>query len=269
MLLLVGIVGAVLINREGGFEARLCRQVFLGKRRPRGHLLAQMLTAQAGIEGFAAFRGFRVQRIAVDAAWRRRGIGTRLLQRAREVAARAGLDYLGASFALDAHSAGFWQQSGYSLVHVSYAAGKSTGNHSVAVLCPLQASVDSVVGQLRQRIERQLPVWMTQFLQLMEAAEAVALLRFTGFDATLSDLEAREIDAFTRGHKGFEFCFASLQRYVMQRVADTSTEIDPLLVEKALQNRPWKRLPRASSNEGRKQLQQRLRVLVEALRNDC
>ena len=95
------IVGAVLLNREGGLDARLGKQIFLGRRRPRGHLLAQMLTAQAGIADFAEYRGLRVQRIAVSEDCRRRGLGTCLLERALEIAAGSELDYLGASFALD------------------------------------------------------------------------------------------------------------------------------------------------------------------------
>ena len=259
------IVGAVLLNREGGLEADLCEQVFLGKRRPKGHLLAQMLTAQAGISHFAGYRGLRVLRIAVSAGFRRRGLGTGLLERSLEFAAAAGLDYLGASFALDAQTTHFWQQAGFSLVHISYAQGKSSGNHSLAILCALQPAVAADLRQLRRRIEQQLPTWMTQFLQNLEASQVVALLQFAEFGASLSELEQREIEAFAHGNKGFELCFVSLQKFTMQRVAETSGAVDDLLVEKAIQNRPWERLPRQHSGEGRRQLQQRLRELVEAM----
>ena len=105
------VVGAVLLNREGGLDADLCEQIFFGKRRPKGHLLAQMLTAQAGISHFAGYRGLRVLRIAVSEGYRRHGLGTDLLQRALEFARANELDYLGASFALDAQTTCFWQKS--------------------------------------------------------------------------------------------------------------------------------------------------------------
>jgi tRNA(Met) cytidine acetyltransferase len=263
------VVGALLLNREGGFDAALAQQVFLGKRRPKGHLLAQMLSAQAGIEYFACYRGLRVQRIAVSEAWRRRGLGTRLLLQARTFALDSGVDYLGASFAVDAQGAAFWQQAGFSLVHVSFAQGKSSGNHSVAVLCSLCSQVDADLLQLRGRIERQLPVWMTQFLQFMEAGQVVALLRFAEFRPVPNELEQREIEAFAFGNRGFELCFASLQRFVMQRVAASVAPIDALLVEKAIQNRPWERLPCEPGAAGRKASQKRLRGLVEALLKAC
>jgi hypothetical protein len=106
---------------------------------------------------------------------------------------------------------------------------------------------------------------MTQFLQDLEASQVVALLQFAEFSASLSELEQREIEAFAHGNKGFELCFFSLQKFTMQRVAETSGVVDDLLVEKAIQNRPWERLPRQHSGEGRRQLQQRLRELVEAM----
>jgi len=263
------VVGAALLNREGGFDATLAEQVFLGKRRPRGHLLAQMLTAQAGIEGFARHRGLRVQRIAVYQAWRRRGLGTRLLERARAFAVERGMDYVGASFALDVQGANFWQQAGFSLAHVSFAAGKSSGNHSLAVLCPLQPAVDDDMSRLSARIAQQLPTWMTQFLQYMEAEQVQALLRYAGFSAVLTHQEQREVEAFAFGNRGFELCFVSLQRFVMQRVAASATAADPLLIEKAIQNRPWEALARESLGEGRKQLLKRLRRLVEAELKAC
>ena len=263
------VVGAVLLNREGGFDATLAEQVFLGKRRPRGHLLAQMLTAQAGIEGFAMHRGLRVQRIAVYRPLRRRGLGTRLLERAQAFAGDCGLDYIGASFALDVPGASFWRQAGYALAHVSFAAGKSSGNHSLAVLRSLQSSVDEDISQLSARLAQQLPTWLTQFLQYMEAEQVQALLRYAGYSAILSHLEHREVEAFARGNRGFELCFVSLQRFVMRRVAAAATTVDPLLIEKAIQNRPWEVLPRESGGEGRKQLLKRLRGLVEAELKAC
>ena len=84
-----------------------------------------------------------------------------------------------------------------------------------------------------------------------------------------SALEKLEVEAFARGNKGFELCFASLQKWVMQRVARSSGKSDSLLIEKAIQNRNWDLLERESGAEGRRSLQQRLRGLVDALLKDC
>ena len=54
----------------------------------------------------------------------------------------------------------------------------------------------------------------------------------------------------------------------MERVAQSEKAPDPLLIEKALQNRPWERLARESGDEGRRQLLRRLRTQVAALGKD-
>jgi len=263
------VIGVALLNIEGGFDAALAEAVFLGRRRPRGHLLAQMLTAQAGCRGFAGYRGLRVQRIAVDPSCRRQGLGRRLLERAARAGAALGLDYLGASFALDAGTADFWRRTGFRLVHVSYAPGKSSGDNSVAVLRPIGDAVQPAIEQLRLRVQLQLPTWMTQFLQTLDAGQVAALLRLADFGIAAGEQERDEIEAFTAGNRGFELCFASLQKYVMDRIAQSAADPDPLLIEKAVQNRSWETCTRDAGSEGRKQLQKRLRGLVAELDKAC
>lgn len=263
------VVGAALLNIEGGLDANLCEQIFMGRRRPRGHLLAQMLTAQAGIRKFAGYRGVRVQRIAVAETYRRQGLGTRLLEDSLVYARAHAMDYVGASFALDPDTAGFWRQAQFSLVHVSFAEGKSSGNQSIAVLQPLNPEVADDIDLLQRRIRQQLPTWMTQFLQTMDSRQVVALLRYAGFEVSMNQFERDEIEAFAQGHKGFELCFASLQKYVMQMIAQSTVEPDGLLVEKAVQNRDWELLERESGAEGRRQLQKRLREQVDVLFKAC
>ncbi len=259
------VVGAALLNAEGGLEPGLCAQIHLGRRRPRGHLLAQMLTAQAGLDGFAGWRGLRVQRIAVVEACRRRGVGRALLARAAAVAHGRGLHWLGASFALERGAAAFWQRAGFALVHVSYAAGKSSGDHSLAVLAAIDARLDAAIAQLGDRIQRQLPTWMTQFLRDLDADAATALLRYSGFRGTPGDADRAEIRAFAHGERGFESVFASLQPWVMAAVARSTAPIDRLLIEKAVQNRAWPHLEREAGAAGRRPLERRLRALVADL----
>ena len=259
------IIAAALLNLEGGFDPQLSEDVFMGKRRPRGHLLAQMITAQAASRGFACYRGLRVQRVAVMECCRRQGLGTQLIEQAVEFAKQKQLDYIGASFAFNHHNAEFWKQLKFDLVHISYAAGKSSGLHSVAVIRPLNVALSEVTEQLEKRFNFQLPTWMTQFLKEMNAADVVALLRYCHFSNSEGSPCANEIDAFTQGNRGFELCFACLQPQVMGKIASSTGYIDGLLIEKAVQNRSWELLAREDGAEGRKQLQLRLRGLVADL----
>ncbi len=263
------LVGAAVLNVEGGFADDLCEAVFYGRRRPRGHLLAQMMTAQAGLRGFACHRGIRVQRIAVADDCRRQGIGRALLERACDYARQQQYAWLGASFALDPDGAEFWRSTGFELAHISYAAGKSSGGQSIVVLRLLDEGLGAALEAQRHRIQRQLPLWLLRFLRLLEYRQVVVLLRLLDYRYAPSTLERDDLDAFVHGQRGFDLSFASLQPQVMHAIAATHGDVDPLLVEKAVLDRPWQQLPRESGDEGRKQLQERLRGLVDDLLKAC
>ena len=258
------LMGVLVINREGDFDSELCEQVYLGQRRPKGHLLAQMLTAQASVKHFACFRGLRVQRIAVTPAIRRQGVGAQLIKIASEYALDQQYDYIGACFAFDAEISQFWRYCEFPLVHISFSQGKSSGNHSVAVMKPLTHKINRVGAQLQTRLQKQLPVWLAHYLSDMDAQTIVALLRCSGFESKQSELEQSEVDAFVYGFKGFDLSYACLQPYVMQLIAhsDEGAEVHDWLVEKAIQNKPWQQLTRQDDRVGRKQCQQKLRALI-------
>ena len=261
------LIGVTLLNQEGGLDKELCEQVHLGLRRPKGHLLAQMITAQAGDKYFASYKGLRVQRIAVLEPWRRTGVGRQLIETATRHAETLGLDYIGASFAFDYENAAFWDCCQFSLVHIGFALGKSSGNHSVAVLRSLNQALDSHIVQLQDRVQKYLPVWLCQFLQAMDAKNVVAVLNYCRYKSTMSEMDLSEVQAFANGYKGFELCFGSLQSYVMQKIAGLPDDVDihPWLIEKVVQNRDWSQLDRYGAVAGRKQAQQKLRDLVKSL----
>ncbi|MFT4608160.1 MAG: tRNA(Met) cytidine acetyltransferase [Urechidicola sp.] len=262
------LVGTLVLNREGGFDADLCELVYLGNRRPKGHLLAQMLTAQASVKSFACYRGMRIQRIAVIPSLRRRGIGAQLIEKASDYARHQHCDYIGACFAFDAELSRFWHHCQFPLVHISFSQGKSTGSHSVAVLKPLTNQLELVRAQLQTRLQKKLPVWLTHYLSDMDVQTTVALLRCSAFSSRQNELDQAEIDAFVSGFKGFDLSYASLQPYVMQLIAQSSEriEVHDWLVEKAIQNKPWEQLTYHDNIVGRKQCQQELRRLILNLR---
>jgi tRNA(Met) cytidine acetyltransferase len=264
------VVGVLMLNQEGGLDTDLSEAIFMGNRRPRGHLLAQMITAQAGIRGFSSLRGCRIQRIAVDSSRRRQGIGRKLIQLAEQFSRDQQYDYIGASFAFDKNMADFWQNCQYPLVHISWGKGKSTGNHSVAVLKGWNKTVGDMIQQLEHRIEQSLPMWMTQFLQWIDADSCTALLRYSRYEATLSDLEHDEIEAFTLGNKHLDSCFVAIQRQVMHLVANCEDNviISNELVHRIIQNRAWHQIEFQNGSEGRRHIENRLRLAVAELNHN-
>lgn len=262
------LLGVLLLNQEGGFEPELSEQIFLGQRRPQGHLLAQMLTAQAGMKNFCAYRGYRVQRIAVEPGYRRRGLGRRLINRATQLVETQQLDYLGSSFALDADNAAFWKSCGFQLAHVSSGRGKSSGRQTVAVVQSSREPVVTDLSAMREKIQRDLPLWLLSYCQQMYWRDVVALLNLLDMQQELSQQDRDEVAAFAYGHRGLDYSQAALQRFLIQQYCNAVNDSDDthrVLIEKILLNRGWSDILMHSAYAGRKPLLKNMRESIRKL----
>ncbi len=235
------VVGVVLLNQEGGFDKALSEEVFLGRRRPQGHLFAQMITAQAGIREFACASGYRIQRIAVDESCRRQGIGRRLVEAAEAMLREQGLDYLASSFALDPDTAAFWRALDFHLLHIGSGRGTSTGRQSVAVIRSSSARVDQWVAQLQCRIADNLQVWLLTYCNHLQPQDVLALLPWVHVETRLTPLELDEVEAFCSGFRGLDLAQSALQKLLLHTLPCCSLAQPQavLLVQRILLNRAW------------------------------
>lgn len=259
------VIGVLLLNREGGFDRHLSEQVFMGRRRPTGHLLSQMMTVQGGIKHFACYQGLRIQRIAVHEQYRRRGIGRRLVEQAMQYANQHELDYLGSSFALDRVNVAFWKACGFRLQHIASGKGKSSARQSLVVLLSSHKEVQKDMRFCRERIYRELPLWLQTYCRELYWRDVIVILELFACDHDQTDQETDEIRAFAEGHRGFDYSQPALQRLLVrqfQRVQEMDDKDQQLLVEKVLLNYSWSLVQQHYGLNGSKAVVRKLRQLV-------
>ncbi len=133
------VLGVAVTGREGRLPAALHGPIFEGRRRPRGHLLPQTLSAHAGLREAPCFGFSRILRIAVHPAARRRGFGKRLMKALAERALDDGADLIGASFGATPVLLDFWYSCGLSPVHLGHRRNAASGAHAAVVLAGLSA----------------------------------------------------------------------------------------------------------------------------------
>mgnify|MGYP002630676856 CR=1 FL=1 len=264
------VIGVLLLNQEGGFDQELSQDISLGKRRPKGHLLSQMIAAQAGVKNFATYRGLRIQRVAVMEQYRLQGIGRQLIDEARELINANEYDYLGSSFALDHTLSHFWKEIDFKLVHVASGKGKSSGRQTVAVLFAGRPEIIEIIKVLQQKMKDYLTVWLLSYCNSMCWQDVQALIQMMNVRYTLSQQDEDEITAFATGYRGFELTQASLQKFILNQLHKDQpinlAEVDiTLLIEKILLNRSSHQLSHANRYSGRKELLQQLRLIIKSL----
>ncbi len=127
------LIGAIWAIEEGNLPQTLIKDVFNGLRRPRGNLVAQMLTSQSYFPEAMADCSLRISRISVDSHYRRQGIGAAMIAYLEQQVAKE-IDFMSVSFGLTEGLLNFWEHSHYQLIHLGFHLDKVTGLHSAVVV---------------------------------------------------------------------------------------------------------------------------------------
>ncbi|MDW5378353.1 GNAT family N-acetyltransferase [Halomonas sp. HP20-15] len=172
-------VGVCVGQREGGFPPALAEAIHYGRRRPRGHLLAQSLAAHGGFYAAAEARWCRVLRVAVHPAARRRGIGSALVEQLATSAREAGDDYLGTSFGAEPGLIAFWRAQRLVPLRLGLSREASSGEHALMMGRALRADAKDALREWRASFATLLPSLLNAELDALDAAVAAALLEET------------------------------------------------------------------------------------------
>jgi tRNA(Met) cytidine acetyltransferase len=254
------LLGAALLAREGDLSGTLREAILSGHRRPRGHLLPQLLATRCGLAEALEWRCERVVRIAIHHRLQGRGLGSHLLRHLVQEAPREGVALLGTSFGATAPLVRFWQAGGFIPVRLGHRREASSGAHAVVM-------VQGLTHRSRQLMEKAANAFRNNFpLQLGEQftsleAELALLLRQPQTEFRLEREELAVLTSFAKGRLPYLDALASLHRLSCQ--LDGST--DPrqhLLVLKVLQHRDWAEVARLLGLPGRRAVEKALRQAV-------
>lgn len=201
-------VGALWAVDEGGLTPALAHEVWAGRRRPRGSLVAQSLAAHAGQPQAAILRSRRISRIAIQPALRRRGIARALVEQQRRESSELGLDFLSVSFGYTEELWQFWRACGFTLARIGSHLEASSGCYAAMALLPLSAAG----AELQQRAYRQLRrdgVWL-------DSARTLPLSWDEARTQKLEEEDWRELAGFAFAHRPFEASLPAICRLLLQ-----------------------------------------------------
>ena len=199
------LVAALWLVEEGGLAPSLAHEIWAGRRRPRGNLVAQSLAAHGGFPTAAVMRSRRVSRIAVVAACRRQGFARQLIAAQCEFAATQGLDYLSVSFGFTEALGQFWQACGFQLVRVGGQREASSGCYAAMAILPLSAEGSWLCRQATEQLCR-------DRAQLPREVAAIFPSSVDSDNARLNEADWRELAGFAYAHRSLDSSRSALRR---------------------------------------------------------
>lgn len=152
------VIGVCHVLLEGGMSPALAKAISCARRRPRGHLVAQGLTNQWDEPRFVQQQSWRINRIAVAAGHRRRGVGRALLKRVDASAEKEQVAFLSSSFGAEAGLLDFWRHCEFLPVSLGHRRDSASGEYSAIVVRAIAAELDAEFLQYRDQFCRDLPL---------------------------------------------------------------------------------------------------------------
>jgi tRNA(Met) cytidine acetyltransferase len=199
------VVGALWLVDEGGLSAELAHEVWAGRRRPRGNLVAQSLAAHSGQWWAPTLRSRRITRIAVLPELRQQGIASRLVEQQKR--GSHGLDFLSVSFGYTEPLWRFWQSCGFTLVRIGNKPEASSGCYTAMALLAMSEQGEALCHAAHKHLARDWH-WLRQRSDL--------LLEFVeDADPVLNEEDWRELAGFAFAHRPLEASLGALQRLLL------------------------------------------------------
>ncbi|MCG8015395.1 MAG: GNAT family N-acetyltransferase [Candidatus Thiodiazotropha sp. 'RUGA'] len=261
------IIAVALLASEGEFSTELAEQIWLGRRRPRGHLLAQSLSAHLGLRTASTLKGLRIMRIAVHPALQSRGIGQQLLKAIQSYARKQAYDYLGVSYGAETRLIRFWQANGMKAVRIGVHPGASSSQQSVMHIQALSTSGESMLSQARTSYTRQLPALLAEPLSQLPADLLIPLLKEIELPPLSNLTEQQWLDAvaYAFGNRAYDYTQGIIKTLTLSSLADglLNESDECLLIKRVLQQQSWSECATALDLSGKRATEDRIRTILQ------
>ncbi len=206
------VIGALWLVDEGGLDSRLAQDVWAGRRRPKGSLVAQSLAAHSGQWQAPTLLSRRISRVAVAPSRRQQGVARQMIAVEQARAQQEGLDFLSVSFGYTTELACFWRACGFQLVRMGSHKEASSGCYAAMAVLPLSSAGQRLTEAARQQLVRDW-YWLQQWIGL---DTPVSLPQPEQPDITLNDDDWRELAGFAFAFRPLEASQPALQRLLLR-----------------------------------------------------
>lgn len=249
------ILGVVLISHEGGFDEKICEEVYQGIRRPKGHLVPQSLTFHSGFRKAAMQTYARIKRIAVQPSLQNLSLGSQLLTWSINWTKKQSFDHLCVSFSASDDLLRFWMRHQLQVLRIGLRKDKSSGQHSIMMNCPLSEQGKTLHQKILTDFSKQMPIQLSRQLSQLDSSLLITLwpqvskLRY-------DDCLTTSLYAYTQANRNYE----SVEYLLIELLYNSSLQLlsnqqQRCIIEKIIQNNSWQEIVKQHDFTGQKQAQ--------------
>jgi len=264
------VIGVSLVLKEGQLDNELCKEIALGERRLRGHLLPQSLLAQVGIVNAAQYSYGRIMRIAVHPQLQHKNIGSDLDAYVTQWAITQKIDVLGASFGATAELSRYWFNNNYYPARLGFNKDSASGTHSLLVMKALNknSQIKDIVNVGHKQFFKSFRYDIANHFNQLDEQLVVALLSQNIVTESLCDFDRHNIETFINGSRPFEQVSYIIENVLWNSAGSLMTLSDieqSIIIQKVLQRKTWNEFAKQLSLTGKKEAQLLLRQAIKAL----
>jgi tRNA(Met) cytidine acetyltransferase len=256
------LLACALLSFEGELPLPLCQQIYQGKRRVQGHLLAQSLAFHLAQPQIASQTLVRIMRIAVAVPIQRHGLGSKLLQQIASVLKADNIAWLGCSFGVSDTLLSFWEKAGFIPVRLSHFADNASSEPSILMLQPLNTTIEPA-----QLLQQQLGCELYQ--TLIEYPENLSFTVIKRLIITptrdLTEAEQQQLQLFAIGQRPYQLVASLLLVWFNHHYMRVEPAAADVLAARLWQKQCWQKICQRFQLEGQaaciKLIQQQLIAL--------
>ncbi len=253
------VLAVALINHEGDIDPSLAAQIYHGKRRLKGHLVAQSLTFHCVQPDAATHTYARIQRIATHPAIQQQGLGKLFIDKITQWAKAEQFDHLCASFGATNELLKFWQDKQFSTLRIGCTKDKCSGTHSFIVNLPLSERAKVLHQEIQKQFHLQLTTQIMRHLHTLDTALISQLL----LELHKSGYSQPVIKSYCNGDLPYQFAeFQLIELVVRSDLSTLDKQQQARVRSKVLQNRDWAEFGERCDYTGKKQAQLALRSSI-------
>jgi tRNA(Met) cytidine acetyltransferase len=263
------VIGVALVALEGPLPAALHGPILRGERRPRGHLLPQVLAQHLGVERALGVRSLRIVRIAIHPHLRRQGLGRKLVEQV--LYSHPQCDLAGASFGVSEEMLRFWGSLAMQAVRLGVRPEVASAAPSALVLRATSTIGAGVLQQARARFAAQFSTQLLRWHRQLDPQLVMVLLGGLCLPPPAGPVRDQLV-AFAHGNRPFEAVFDLLRVMALHWLSGRQPVISEhgcLLVTLLLQSRDMAGVGAACGLTGRKQVIARLREAARQWLRAC